>query len=223
MRITAFITVSAERTLTRFLNPNLDKLADVSPEGKFDESKARQALADVHGVTLSSGDRAPEYAFALRFIDYAHEIMRQLAEKPGSGDHATCKLDQQAERKMNRGKCGYARIDVKWCTDHIRVRVEGANPLELVGQVETQIRETCVFFAYVCLLMKRNLSAGANIEIVEGPFADGAVERAAEKMREGELYRKGAACPNRVGGYCSPSDPTCGNYCGGRCKWEPER
>lgn len=219
MRITSYITVSGERTLTRMLRPGTAKLADVAPDGSFDEAKARRSLADISGVTLASKDNRSVYAFALQAIDFAHDLLGQLAEKAGNSSAASCRDDDHCERKMDRGKCGYARLDIAWCTDRLRVRIEGGNPHGLVGRVEQEIRECCVFFAYVCLLIKRGISDGDRIVLVEGEHASGVIAAAEQHMRDNALHHKASGCDRRHGDFCSPADPTCGCYDCGRCKW----
>lgn len=220
MRITSYITVSGERTLTRLLVPDIETLKDISPDGKFDESMARKALANLHGITLASDDCRSVYAFALQAIEYAHDIMRQLVGMAGSSDHAVSKLDNVCERRMESGKRAFARIDIKRCGDRLRVRVDGGNPLHLVGHVDNQVFETCVFWAYVVLLIKRNAKeAGQSISIVEGEGARGAIAAAEKKLIENELYHKASTCERRrCGGFCSPADPYCLNFDCGKCK-----
>ena len=226
MRITAYVAVSGERTLTRFLQPDMAQVGDVSPDGKFDEIKARKALADIPGIVPSADDSTPVYAFALQFIEYAHKMLAQLADKGDNVDTPQNRADERCVKRMDGGKCAFARVDVKWCTDHLRVRIEGANPHGLVGSVDNQVRETCVFFAYVVQAVKANLTNGDVIRVVEGPCGEGCIEAARQKKIESELWHKGAKCERRKIGrasiYCSPADPTCGNYDCGRCKWRPE-
>lgn len=222
MRISAYITVSGGRTLTRMLRPGMEKLADVSPDGEFDEAAARRALADVPGVTQSSDDCRSVYAFALQAIDFAHDLLRQLSDRRDNSTVATCRDDDHCERKMDRGKNAFARIDIAWRSNRLRVRIEGGNPHGLVGRVEQEIREACVFFAYVCLLIRDGVSNPDMINIVEGAFAEGAIEDARRHMRENVLWHKAASCPNRRGEYCSPADPSCGCYSCGRCTWKSD-
>lgn len=225
MRITAYITVSGGRTLTRLLFPGIAELKDVSPDGTFDEIRARKALADIPGIMPSSDDCRPVYAFALQAIEYAHNVMSQLAERPGNSSQADGKRDEQCERRMKLGKCAFSRIDIKACRSvgRLRVRVSGENPHGYVGEVDNQVRETCVFWAYVALMIKRNSGEGGKvIEIVEGDGAEGCVAAAEKKMVENALWHKGEKCDRRRAGYCSPADPTCGNFDCGRCKWRAD-
>lgn len=222
MRITSYITVSGERTLTRMLQSGMANLADVSPDGKFDEGVARRALANVPGVTQASDDCRSVYAFALQAIDFAHNLLGQLSHERDNSTEASCKDDDHCERKMDRGKKAFARLDIAWRSDHLRVRIEGGNPHNLVGRVEQEIRGLCVFFAYVCLLIRDGVSDPDSIRLVEGPFADGALEDARRHMRENAMYHKAIDCPNRHGDFCSPADPTCGCFDCGRCKWKME-
>ena len=220
MRLTAYITVSGERTLTRLLQPGLVNVRDCSPDGKFDEIAARKALANVPGITPASDDSRPVYAFALQAIDYAHGILEQLAERKDNSASPSCRNDERCEANMDRNKCAYANLDIAWRSGGIRARVFGDNPKELVGRTDQEVFETCVFWAYVCLLIKRSISA--KVEIVEGRNAEGAIARAEAHLLDRELYRKGETCDRRKGGLCSPIDTTCGNYDCGRCKWRPK-
>lgn len=219
MRITAYITTSGDRTLTRMLTVGMKGLSDISPDGKFDEVVALKMLADVPGIVGASDDCRPVYAFVIQAIDYSHKMLKQLADRPGSSDKAECRQDERCERKMDDGKCAFARMDVKWRDGGIRVRISGGNPLGLVGSVDIQVRETCVFFAYVCQCIIESVSDGVKIEVVEGENAEGVVEEAKRKRIEADLWKKGETCDRRHGGYCSPSDPSCGNYDCGLCKW----
>lgn len=112
MRITAYVAVSGERTLTRFLQPDMAQIGDVSPDGKFDEIQARKALADIPGIVPSADDSTPVYAFALQFIDYAHKMLAQLADKGDNGDTPQNRADERCVKRMDGGKCAFARVDV---------------------------------------------------------------------------------------------------------------
>lgn len=217
MRITAYITTSGDRTLTRMPYMGFDTMDDVSTDGAFDEAKAIAALKGCDMLTFSSSDGRAEYAFACQFLVTMHRILLQTAAMPGCSGTPECRHDRTCARRMaSEGRRAYVRADIAAANGALRVRVNVSNRNGAVGWTDVKIREVAVLFAHACLSIERGCGR-ARFAFVEGDGADGVFARAREIVRANALAAKRVDCPNRRGDYCSPICPTCELYANGRC------
>lgn len=215
--------------MTRF--PSLDERPEeIFKGGAFNEAAARAAFAGWTdaGYLVWGNDNRAVIAFALEFVSQLTTVTRHVEEDMTTDAHTAAESasDRRMERRMERGRFAYTRFDITSRGGGIRVRVSCANPNDVPGTAIASARRFGVYACRILLHLKREISDKRSVTIeLEGVgdmddiFKEAAwtdermvdldvVERANEKRRK---------CPKALGGYCSPSDPDCRCYSGGKC------
>lgn len=230
MRLTAKTVPAGETFMTRF--PEFTQsIEEVSSDGKFDEAKARQALKGWQeaGFLMWGDDPKGVIAFAVEFLHQLATVTRAIDGDLSTDAHTkpTDEADKRLERRMARGRHAYTRFDITGRAGEILVRVSCANPKEIPGTAMASARRFAVFACRILnhitrQITEQNQQVRIRLEGV-GDLADVFAEAdwIESRMRERDAVDAANAervkCARRLGEYCSPSDPACRCYCGGKC------
>lgn len=224
MRITTRLATAGE---AGFLSmPALRHSADhYMAGGKFDQDAVRRDLANTPGVQISSDDAGDTLSFAAELLDrmkrsMAEHMRRHEETKPaerGPDAHKTA-----AERRFDKGRTTFVRVDIGRLVTGFRVRISASNPRNVVGRSEEFARIYAQAFADNVVAIADALRAEASKTLVTLQEGEGCEGVFAEARRRNDLWAAKArhvACPNRMGDYCSPGVPACELYRDGRCRF----
>ena len=227
MRITTKIASAGDTYLGRFpvLPCTIDELKDES--GGVDHGKMLAALKDYREfITWSNRDDRGVVALAVEFIRQMESTAKGMAADEETDARVECKksVDFSLERKMDRGRFGFCRIEFDRHGGQLRARVGISNPKGVVGTVKLSCRRFAVYAARVLRYMARELQPEVKL-ILEGVGDAADVFEEAEWIDGKQAARsevdsaneKRKTCERCVGGYCSPSDPSCRCYAYGKC------
>ena len=236
MRLTMKVAAAGEMYMGRFPHVPVDIVEFKTADGELDLDRVRAELRNYEDfIQFSSNDNARTIAFTLEFLRQFCSVCNSAAANPESNARVEAEkpIDFSLERKMEREKFGYCRIDVDIHGGAIRARVGISNPKDIIGSVLPCCRRFAVDCARVLLFLQEGL-APTRVELVgRSEIADlfdeakWANAKADVRKVVDAANEKRKTCVRRLGEYCSPSDPNCPCYCGGRCveavldaKWE---
>ena len=236
MRLTMKVAAAGEMYMGRFPHIPVDIAEFKTADDRLDLGRVRAELRNYEDfIQFSSNDNARTIAFTLEFLRQFCSVCNSAAANPESNARVEAEkpIDFSLERKMEREKFGYCRIDVDIHGGAIRARVGISNPKDIIGSVLPCCRRFAVDCARVLLFLQEGL-APTRVELAgRGELSDlfdearWMEEKIKEKSKSKAANEKRKTCVRRLGEYCSPSDPNCPCYCGGRCveavldaKWE---
>lgn len=236
MRLTMKVAAAGETYMGRFPHVPVDITEFKTANGDLDLGRVRAEFRKFEDfIQFSSDDNARTIAFTLEFLRQFCSVCNSAAANPETDARVKAEkpIDFSLERRMEREKFGYCRIDVDIHGGAIRARVGISNPKDIVGSVLPCCRRFAVDCARVLLYLQEGLTP-ARVELAgRGEIADLFDEaRWTEKKIKAKAAIKAAnetrqTCVRRLAGYCSPSDPNCPCYCDGKCieavldaKWE---
>lgn len=242
MRITAKIATAGVAGMSRFPLV-VDATACCDEEGRFDEAKARRALAGVGLIQFSSDDDRRVLAFALEYLKQQRAVVRHLAEateaKPEAErtgkeahDEATTVADRRCERNLARGRVCYVRTDVTARAHDIRIRIDVQNPRGQVGWTEGFARDYAILCArcvnWIVDSMAKKYPGFHGFALEAGPGCPRVFEQAREMERLSDareaaqkLNAMRESCAARRGAYCGKpfaEGRGCPCYRNGRCE-----
>ena len=226
MRLTMKVAAAGDVYMGRFPHVPVDIAELKTADDLLDIGKVRAELRKYDEfIQFSSADNARTIAFALEFLRQFCCVCNSAAADPEANARVETEkpIDRSLERKMKSEKFGYCRIDIDEHGGAIRARVGVSNPKDVVGSVLLCCRRFAVDCARVLLYLQRELGPNVVELAGRGELADlfdearrtddflaaKAVVKAANEKRE--------TCVRRMGEYCSPSDPACPCYSGGKC------
>jgi hypothetical protein len=227
MRITTKIASAGDTFLGRFpvLPCSIDELKD--EKGGIDMGKVLAALREYDStITWSSSDDLGVVALAVEFIRQMESATKKLDQDEEADVRTQCEkaVDRSLERKMDRGRFGYCRIEIDRHGGRLRVRIGISNPKGIVGTVDFSCRRFAVYAARILRYMAVELGPEVGLELVGLGAAEDVFEEAAwlhaKQLADDEIREHNArrgTCVRRLGHYCSPSDPNCPCYCDGKC------
>lgn len=230
MRIVAKIASAGTGGVSRFpvLNASIDEC--LGPDGHLDPALVRKSL-DLEQVQFGSKDDLRVMAFAMEYLTLQRSIVERLAAQIEKGGECAATVadvpthrqepvvpsDQRSERRLNRGRVVYVRTDITGCADGIHAKLSVQNPKGVVGHSESFARDYALMCARMLNYLKDNIKT-SEIVLIEGEGVAGIYDEARNRDREDELSRRRATCHRRIlGGFCSPSDPSCPLFKNGRC------
>jgi hypothetical protein len=204
-----------------------DNIAELkTADDRLDIGKVRAELRNYEDfIQFSSNDNIRTIAFALEFMRQFCIVCNKAAADPEADARVEAEksVDRSLERKMDHEKFGYCRIDFDEHGGTLRARVGIANPKGIIGSVLPCCRRFAVDCARVLLYMQCGLKP-VEVELAgRGDITDIFDEARWTEAKVDECKAVKAAnerresCDRRHGEYCSPSDPACPCYCGGKC------
>ena len=227
MRIICRIATDAKDGIVRFpvITKNIEDCVDPKT-GCVDHAKAQSVLMEADRsspgtIQLCSSESANVLAFAMDYLLYAHEWMKQIVRECGSGASITPETERpmtRADKRMAAGKVAYARTHITERDGgrEILVRVEYANPKNCVGMTEVDAHLTAVMNLQVAMNVAAEWNKAQSIVKVvidDHERCPGLVAEAFVDYRERENRAKYKSCPNRKsgGGYtiCTPIKTDC--------------
>jgi hypothetical protein len=135
-------------------------------------------------------------------------------KQAGDGDPKTA-----AQRRYDKGRTTFVRVDISRRADGFRVRVSAANPKGIVGRSEEFARIYAQAFAdNVTAIADALADEGVKTVLQDGEGCEGVF---AESRRRNDLWAakaRHADCPNHHAGYCSPVKPECELFNNGKCR-----
>jgi hypothetical protein len=230
------VAAAGEMYMGRFPHIPVDIAEFKTADDRLDVGKVRTELRNYEDfIQFSSDDNARTIAFTLEFMRQFCSVCNKAAADPEADARVAAEkpIDFSLERKMEREKYGYCRIDVDIHGGAIRARVGISNPKDVVGSVLPCCRRFAVDCARVLLFLQEGLKP-TRVELVgRGEIADlfdearWMEEKVKAKAAIKAANEKRNTCVRKLGEYCSPSNPNCVCYCNGRCvgavldaKWE---
>ena len=236
MRLTMKVAAAGEMYMGRFPHIPVDIAEFKTADDQLDLGKVRAALRNYEDfIQFSSNDNARTIAFTLEFLRQFCSVCNSAAADPESDARVAAEkpIDFSLERKMEREKFGYCRIDVDEHGGAIRARVGISNPKDIVGSVLPCCRRFAVDCERVLLFLQEGLKP-VEVELAgRGELSDlfdearWTEEKIKEKSKIKAANETRWTCVRRMGEYCSPSDPACLCYSCGKCveavlnaKWE---
>ena len=222
MRISVRIAAGGNRALTRLPLPRRKLQECLNERGKIDRAKAQLAFApapddDFRPFTPASTDDDAVYFAVLTFSELLEDAFADVAADPNAdvSAGAVTRQDQHLERRFEKKRFVYARVNFRRNASAVRASVGVDNPQEIVGQSETEAWCFAKTAAQLLLRMAQQI-AWLSVECPERPEI---IDEARESNDAAALRRDHAECANRVNGYCSPMSPTCPFYRKGQCMW----
>jgi hypothetical protein len=227
MRITTRLATAGE---AGFLSmPALPHPVDhYMADGKFDQDAVRRDLANTPGVQMSSDDAGDTLSFTAELLDrmkcsMANHMRTHSETKPAG--HGPDAPKTAAQRRFDKGRLTFVRVDIGRLVTGFRVRLSATNPRNVVGRSEEFARIYAQAFADNIVAIADALqeeSRHVNVTLQEGEGCEGVF---AEARRRNDLLAAKArhtSCPCRKAGYCSPSKPECELYNkeNGRCRFD---
>lgn len=229
MRLTMRVSSAGDRWMARF--PAIDKpVKDFTDEhGKVDVGPIDDyyRMCGPEFVQLNSEDDRGVKVAAYEFLWQLSCCIKHLETQQDGHD---CKVvaetpkDRCLERKMNRGKFGFVRLDFDRLGKEgfVRMRVGVGNPKDVVGDVVKSARTFAVDCVRIMTHIDNGLREGSKGEariIIQERTNDESVgiiddARLRDRLQDEEkslkaLEEKRSGCPNRVNGYCSPVRKDC--------------
>lgn len=234
MRINARIATASDHGVSRF--PTIPDEEVVGPDGHLDEAKARRLLSSDELIVWASDDDHAVMAFAIEFLSQLKNVVQWMNAQPDVDvKYATAdtKLEKRCARKLEQVRYCYARVEIRHRGGEVTAKVSWSNPQDIVGVGAYKIPKD---FALLCVNILLCISdevkkrGGIGIRVIEGENCEGYIAEARAinarndlELKVRGLIEKRAACPNRVGEYCSPAYPGCENLkAGGKCMCEDE-
>lgn len=232
MKITSKIATSGTAGMSRFPIPNADIDECRNDKGFLDEMKVRSALS-VDQIQIGQKDDKPVVVFAIEYLHQLRSVVTYMSDHIKTANererkqrvhaHADSAADKRCERRLNKGRHAFATTVITSCLDGLHVKLSYANPRGVVGDAERLAHDYTVMCARILIYLQQEVTA-CKITLIEGENCAGILEEARkdnaiaeEYSRRKELSAMRVACPNRQGGFCSPSNPKCSLYCNGRC------
>ena len=188
----------------------------------LDEAAIRREFADNPGITMSSDDDRDTLSFTVELLDRMRKSMSRYMDRTDDVkpvDAATPKT--AAQRRYDKGRTTFVRVDIARVVGGFRVRVSAANPKEVVGRSEEFARIYAQAFAdNVTAIADALAEEGVKTVLQDGEGCEGVF---AESRRRNDLWAmklRHMDCPRRINGFCSPSEPGCEMYRNGRCLYD---
>lgn len=188
----------------------------------LDESAVRREFADHQGITMSSDDDRGTLSFAVELLDRMRKSMSRYMEKSDdvkqTGDGAP---KTAAQRRYDKGRTTFVRVDISRRVDGFRVRVSAANPKGIVGRSEEFARIYAQAFADNVTAIADSLAEeGVKTVLQDGEGCEGVFAESRRRNDRWAAKLRHENCPKRVNGFCSPSEPGCELYRNGKCMYD---
>lgn len=188
---------------------------------RLDEPAVRREFADHPGITMSSDDDRDTLSFAVELLDRMRKSMSlymDMSDDVRQTDDGTPKT--AAQRRYDKGRTTFVRVDIARIVGGFRVRVSASNPREVVGCSEEFARIYAQAFADNVTAIADSLAAeGVKTVLQDGEGCEGVFAESRRRNDRWVVKSRHANCPKRINGFCSPSDPGCELYKNGRCRF----
>lgn len=229
MRLNAKVATAGKAGLYRFPAAKASIDECLTPDGRFDEGKARAAL-NTEQIQVGQKDDRRVIAFTMEFLKQQESVVRRMAEKvnadgvcaavtdaDGYRTTAATMGDRHCESRMDKGRNVYVRTDITGCADGIHVKLSTGNPHGVVGYSEEFARECAIMLARILIYLRGEITT-TKLTLIEGKGAEGVFAEAEELDRRDDLAKMRAACERLHNGHCSPCKFDCPLYANGKCK-----
>ncbi len=224
MRITTRLSTAGEAGFVSM--PVMPRPADAYiHDGAIDEAAIRRDLGGSRGVQFSSGDTRATLAFAVELLDRMKSLMNErVADDCGLSLPDGRK--SSAERRFDRGKIAFVRVDVGEVADGLRVKVSAEDPRMVAGLAGEFAKTYAQVFADNVLDMSDGLGeCGCHVRLVEGDGCAGVFAEARRRLDEAVVMARHAECPDHrretpAGLMCAPCVFSCELYRDGRCTYK---
>ena len=189
---------------------------------KLDESAVRREFADHQGITMSSDDDRDTLAFTVELLDRMRKSMARYMEKNDDVKQAEGGAPKTAaQRRYDKGRTTFVRVDIARIASGFRVRVSAANPKEVVGHSEEFAQIYAQAFAdNVTAIADALADEGVKTVLQDGEGCEGVFAESRRRNDRWAVKIRHENCPKRINGFCSPSDPGCELYRNGRCVYD---
>lgn len=224
MRITTRLSTAGESS--GFLSmPALRHPAEhyADDEHRFNEAEVRKELANNPGITMSADDDRGVLSFTVELLDRMRLALEDLMKKDGIRAREDGTRKTSAERRFDRGKFAFVRVDIRRNAENgFRVFLSAANPNDVVGNASEFARIYAQAFADNIVAIADALKdERVPVDMVEREGCAGIFDRARRRNALAAAKTRHATCPNRYGQQCSPAKPECELFdrATGRCRF----
>lgn len=243
MRITIPVSGDGDAWMSHMPEINFDPESMLDANGKIILSKVTDLLHQANKFheeqfgrqmfMIGSGDGFNTYSMTVEFLRQLAAVTHWIENRPGSKAHVSSNesmQDRRLERRMSRDQVAFCRIDIRNVSTGVKFIIGYGNPMnKVIGNCEGGAREFAIYVTRIILnlaetvnALSRDKNAGLRVS-VEGrdpnliPEARRREADGRMRDRRREANAKRTTCASNVGGFCSPSCPSCPCYHNGKC------
>lgn len=243
MRITIPVSGDGDAWMSHMPEINFNPESMLDANGKIILSKVTDLLHQANKFheeqfgrqmfMIGSGDGFNTYSMTVEFLRQLAAVTHWIENRPGSKAHVSSNesmQDRRLERRMSRDQVAFCRIDIRNVSTGVKFIIGYGNPMnKVIGNCEGGAREFAIYVTRIILnlaetvnALSRDKNAGLRVS-VEGrdqnliPEARRREADGRMRDRRREANAKRTTCANNVGGFCSPSCPSCPCYHNGKC------